>query len=101
MTIELLNQEDDEARVAVLKALADPTRLQILRLLLQHSPEEVGCSIFNEQMPISPSALSYHLSTMRNAGLTATRKESREKYVSIRPETFDKFVPGFLSSLSA
>ena len=57
---------DLEAKVDVLKALADPYRLEILELL---SPE-IRCSChLQEQLDIAPNLLSYHLKVLREAGL--------------------------------
>lgn len=63
-----------EEKVAVLKALADPYRLEILELL---SPE-IRCSChLQDQLEIAPNLLSYHLKVLREAGLIEGTKRGR------------------------
>ena len=57
---------------AVLKALADTTRLRILGLLL--TGEVCVCHI-HESLKISQPKTSRHLAYLRRAGLVATRRE--------------------------
>jgi len=58
--------------VARFAALADPTRLAILRVL-SGEPRCV-CEV-NEVVPVAANVLSYHLRVLREAGLvTATRR---------------------------
>lgn len=97
MTIEqtLLN---DEQRVHIFKALADPTRLQILRTL-RDSRTELNCGEVGERCEASKSNASYHFRTLREAGLILVRKEAQTKYIQIRQETFDQYLPGFLDTL--
>ena len=57
---------------AVLKALADTTRLRILGLLL--TGEVCVCHI-HESLRISQPKTSRHLAYLRRAGLVATRRE--------------------------
>ncbi|WP_368303159.1 ArsR/SmtB family transcription factor, partial [Lacticaseibacillus rhamnosus] len=48
---------------------------------------------------MSKSAGSYHFRLLREAGLTKTRKESREKYVSLNTEAFKLYVTDFFENL--
>ena len=65
---------DLEAKVDVLKALADPYRLEILELL---SPE-IRCSChLQDQLDIAPNLLSYHLKVLREAGLIEGARRGR------------------------
>lgn len=98
MIIELSKKQEDEIRVRIFKALADPIRLEIIRYL-KKVDREVTCGEIGNVLKISKSAGSYHFKTLREAGLTLTRKESREKYVSLNHETFDKYVTNFWVSL--
>ncbi len=54
------------------KALADPLRLTILRLLMQ---ESFGVLELCRVLDIRQSALSHHLKILANAGLVSTRRE--------------------------
>ena len=63
-----------EQRAEVLKAIADPSRLEILELL---SPE-VRCNChLQEVLNLAPNLLSYHLKVLREAGLIEGRKRGR------------------------
>lgn len=90
--------DDDAMRVKVYKALADPTRLQIVRYL-NRIKRGVTCGEISRVVQMSPSSGSYHFKTLHEAGLTIDERHSREKYVSLNEETFRKYAPGFLASL--
>lgn len=96
MTIEQLS--DDKSRVIILKAVADPMRLKIVRMLYKHRGE-MNCGEIGEQLNIQKSTVSYHFRTLREAGLTTTRKSGPNKYVELRLSTFDTYLPGFLNTL--
>ena len=97
MNLEQIYSED-EIRVQIFKALADKTRLDIIRIL-RNRGEEMNCGEIGEYIDIPKSTASYHFRTLREAGLTATRKESLNKYVSLRLDMFDNYLPGFLDTL--
>ena len=62
------------ARADVLKAVADPTRLEILEML---SPQ-IRCNChFQEHLDLAPNLLSYHLKVLRDAGLIVGTKRGR------------------------
>ncbi|WP_165212520.1 ArsR/SmtB family transcription factor [Streptococcus tangpeifui] len=98
MTIKLLNNETDDLRVKQLKALADPVRLKIVRLLVQKN-DELNCGEIGTILKMSKSAASYHFKTLREAGLTTTRKVGQSKFVKLNETAFQEFLPGFLESL--
>jgi ArsR family transcriptional regulator len=76
---------DAEARTARLfQALSDPTRLRILSQLCEG--EQCVCDLGNA-VDARQSRLSFHLRTLREAGLVADRREGRWIYYSLRPET--------------
>jgi ArsR family transcriptional regulator len=62
------------ARAELLKAVADPTRLEILEMV---SPE-IRCNChFQEHLDLAPNLLSYHLKVLREAGLIVGTKRGR------------------------
>lgn len=89
---------DDEMRVKILKALADQVRLEIIRTLYLED-KEMGCGQISEGMEVGNSTISYHLKTLREVGLTYTRREGQHRYITLRKETFEKYLPGFLETL--
>lgn len=88
----------DQQRVIIFKALSDEMRLQIVRLL-RDKGGEMSCGEVGEHIHIPKSTASYHFKILREAGLTSTRKESLNRYVKLRLDTFEKFLPNFLDSL--
>jgi ArsR family transcriptional regulator len=70
----ILEQTDLATRAEVLKAIADPTRIEILEML---SPQ-IRCNChFQEELDLAPNLLSYHLKVLREAGLIAGTKRGR------------------------
>ena len=98
-----VKDQDDATRAAIFKALSDEVRIQIIRLLRDKGGEavngELNCGEIGMYIDIPKSTASYHFKVLREAGLTFTRKESLNRYVRLKKETFDKFLPCFLESL--
>jgi len=65
-----------EAEV-LLKGLSNSNRLMVLCAL---SEGELSVTELNERVPLSQSALSQHLATLRRGGMVATRRESQTIY---------------------
>jgi DNA-binding transcriptional ArsR family regulator len=77
---------------AVLKALAEPNRQAILRLV-RVAPRSVG--EIAEQVDITQQAVSQHLQVLRQAGLVAAHREGARRLYAIRPEgleSLDQFL---------
>jgi DNA-binding transcriptional ArsR family regulator len=58
-------------------ALAQDTRLAILRLLVRAGPEGLSAGAVAEEVGVSPSNLSFHLKELERAGLLSARREAR------------------------
>jgi DNA-binding transcriptional ArsR family regulator len=77
---------------AVLRALAEPRRREMLRLV-RDEPRSVG--EIAEQFDITQQAVSQHLKVLREAGLVAVRKEGQRRLYLVRPEgleTLEQFL---------
>jgi ArsR family transcriptional regulator len=66
-------------------ALADETRLQILALL--RGGEHCVCEL-TEALEIGQSLLSFHLRTLREAGLVTDRRQGRWTYYALNQPEF-------------
>jgi len=81
--------------VTILAALSDPTRLGIVATLADVG--EVSCRIFGDGG--NKTALSYHYAKLREAGVTWTRIDGTQRFISLRREDLDAKFPGLLDSI--
>ncbi len=86
----------DQAR-ALLKALADPIRLQVIEAL--GTGERCVCEL-TEELGLAQSKLSFHLKVLREAGLLADRQCGRWVYYRLQPEALES-LRGWLAQLAA
>jgi DNA-binding transcriptional ArsR family regulator len=63
--------------IAGLGALAQESRLDIFRLLVQAGPDGVPAGQIAERLNLPGATLSFHLNQLRHAGLVTFRRESR------------------------
>lgn len=80
--VEHLSEEEVEDQAAVLKALADPTRLRIMDVLAHHPGEVCVCDLA-EIFPQNQPTISHHLGILRQAGLV--HAERRGTWTYYRP----------------
>ena len=86
---------DEEAEEAgVFRALADPTRRQILQDL---RGGELSAGDIASAFDISGPSISRHLSVLKGAGLVRERREGNRIYYSLVEERLALCVGGFLS----
>jgi DNA-binding transcriptional ArsR family regulator len=79
MNLQDMEQNSAQA-VALLKAMANERRLQILCIL---HDQELSVGELCTKLNLSQSALSQHLAWLRRDGLVATRKEAQTVYYSL------------------
>jgi len=63
--------------IGALAALAQETRLEIFRLLVQKGPEGLPAGEIGERLGQPSPTLSFHLNQLRFAGLVTSRRQSR------------------------
>lgn len=78
-----------QAAAALLKALANENRLMILCTLMGR---EISVGELNEKVPLSQSALSQHLASLREAGLVSTRKEAQTVFYRLEGDEAAKVI---------
>ena len=66
-----------KAAVAALGALAQESRLEVFRLLVQQGPEGMPAGHVAQALGIPPATLSFHLAQLGQAGLVRSRREGR------------------------
>jgi ArsR family transcriptional regulator, arsenate/arsenite/antimonite-responsive transcriptional repressor len=82
-----------ERLAAVLKAVAEPTRLRLLSLVAAHPGQEACICDLTAPVSLSQPTVSHHMRVLTDAGLLA--REQRGKWAYYR------VIPGALESLSA
>jgi DNA-binding transcriptional ArsR family regulator len=73
---------ETKSAVEALSALAQDSRLQVYRLLVQAGPEGLAASQIAERVGIPANTLSFHLKTLSQARLVAARQDGRFIYYS-------------------
>ncbi len=80
MDLSALAEKAGEAS-ALLSQLSNQNRLMLLCTLIEG---EMSVGELNEKVPLSQSALSQHLSSLRKAGLVTTRKEAQTVFYRLQ-----------------
>lgn len=65
--------------VEALAALAQPTRLEVFRLLVRRGPAGARAGAIATELDLAPATLSFHLSALRHAGLVECEPAGRER----------------------
>jgi ArsR family transcriptional regulator, arsenate/arsenite/antimonite-responsive transcriptional repressor len=68
--------------VQTLGAIAQETRLSILRLLIEAGPTGLAAGEIASSVGVSPTNLSFHLKELAHAGLARSRQEGRYVFYS-------------------
>jgi len=87
---------ESTAAIGALAALAQDSRLQVYRLLVQAGPEGVAASEIAGKLGIPANTLSFHLKTLNHADLVLSRQEGRFVYYSANYERMNALL-GFLT----
>ncbi len=69
--------------IKALGALAEQTRLRIIRYLVRCGPEGAAAGAIGEQVGASSSRLSFHLSVLENAGIVTSKRVSRRIFYRV------------------
>jgi ArsR family transcriptional regulator, arsenate/arsenite/antimonite-responsive transcriptional repressor len=67
----------------IFKALGDPTRLRILRMLASHLEQKLCVGCIAERLGISQPAASQHLKVLKNVGLAEPNREGFRVHYAI------------------
>lgn len=80
---------------AVLHALSDPVRLQIIGALANGG--EVNCKSF--ALPVSKSTCTHHFRVLREAGVIKQRVEGTTRLNSLRRDDLESQFPGLIDAV--
>ncbi|MBD2546374.1 MULTISPECIES: ArsR/SmtB family transcription factor [Planktothricoides] len=82
---ESVSEEPHRGIAAGFHALSDPLRIQVLELLRR---QELCVCELCDQLAVNQSKLSFHLKTLKDAGLIRGRQEGRWIYYSLNLSQF-------------
>ncbi|MGC4108226.1 MAG: metalloregulator ArsR/SmtB family transcription factor [Thermomicrobiales bacterium] len=80
----LLTVDDRERLVRALKALGEPNRLEIFRLIVAQDEPICVCHIV-ERIPLQQPTISHHLRQLREAGLVMVSRRGTWAYYAADP----------------
>ena len=86
-TVKTLRARDGQRTARLFHALADETRLRILEQLADG--EQCVCDL-TDALAAGQSRLSFHLKSLKAAGLVADRRQGRWIYYTLRPEAVEE-----------
>ncbi|MBI4200795.1 MAG: winged helix-turn-helix transcriptional regulator [Chloroflexi bacterium] len=84
---------DELMALKVFRALGDPTRMKIVRMLVERP--ELGCADLQAASGLSAPALSHHTRILQECGLVAMRREGQFHFFRLRKDLLERFAPGF------
>ena len=82
--------------VAALAALAQDSRLDVFRLLVQAGQAGMPAGQVAEALGQAPNTLTFHFDRLRHAGLVTVRREGRSMIYAAQYDTMNALV-GFLT----
>lgn len=68
---------DNEQTITALAALAQPTRLDVFRLLVRHEPDGLPAGELARSLSVPHNTMSAHLAVLSRAGLVLGERHSR------------------------
>lgn len=79
---------DSRDAASVLTVLGQPTRLEMLRLLLSRGPSGLAAGEIGQRLGVLPSTLSFHLRAMEHSGLIGVSRQGRSLIYAAQIERF-------------
>lgn len=89
VTEEALDRSAAELLAKSLKAIADPTRLQLISLVAAHDGAEACVCDLQEPLGLSQPTVSHHLKVLVDAGILHREKRATWAYFSLVPGALD------------
>jgi ArsR family transcriptional regulator len=89
MTREPMKAEQAVQVAPLLKAMADPVRLQLLSLVASHEGGEACVCDLTEAFDLSQPTISHHLKVLHRAGLLDRSKRGVWVYYKVQADVLD------------
>jgi ArsR family transcriptional regulator len=78
--------------VAALAALAQDSRLDVFRLLVEAGPEGMPAGTVAASLGLAPNTLTFHFDRLREAGLVAVRRDGRSMIYTAQFATMNALI---------
>jgi ArsR family transcriptional regulator len=78
--------------VTILAALAQDSRLDVFRLLVEAGPEGMPAGHIADSLKLQPNALTFHLDRLREADLVTVRRDGRSMIYAARYEAMNALI---------
>lgn len=88
---------EKQVAISALTALAQETRLDVFRLLVQAGPEGVPAGCIGAELGIPSATLSFHLKELKSSGLVRCERDGRSRIYSPDFSVVDGLI-GFLTA---
>ena len=99
VTETALARENAEQLAALLKAVADPTRLQLLAMIEKSDLQQSCVCDLTEPLQISQPTVSHHLKILTEAGLVTREKRGTWVWYRLNQERWTQLASLFSASL--
>jgi ArsR family transcriptional regulator len=98
-----MSDAERERLTAAFRALADPTRLDVFRLIAAQQEPICACDVV-DRFDVSQPTISHHVKVLRDAGLIVASRRGVWAYYAVDPQarelfarTLDRLVPDRLA----
>ena len=100
MKKEPREQKATEEQAALFKALADPTRLKLVKCLChQHEPNALCVNALAGLLDVSQSAVSQHLRILKSLGLVRGERRGYNIHYAVDHEALERLHDEFFNAL--
>ncbi len=83
--------KNTEEQAALFKALADPTRLKLVKLLCRQGVREALCvNAIAKRLGVTQSAVSQHLRILKNVGLVQRERRGYHVHYAVDREAMER-----------
>jgi DNA-binding transcriptional ArsR family regulator len=101
MELKETARDDIEAQAAIFSALADPTRLRLVRLLCrQRDPSALCVNALAAFLGVTQPAVSQHIRVLKSAGLVKGERRGYHIHYFINQETLERWREQILEALT-
>lgn len=88
-------------QASIFAALADPTRLRLLKLLCsQHKPDALCVNALASLLGVTQPAISQHLRVLKSIGLVRGERRGYHVHYSVDPEALNRYQKLITETLS-